>query len=580
MGHSSIAKFINVENDGSIVNFKTHQGWRQSWFLIVSGSFVGGGYKDLLFYDRVNGEAKVYRSDGKGNITLVKHHKTWQKDWDIIVPGNFLIGPNLTDLLLYNRSKGEIKFLSSNNQGVFKNEKVHTGWRKSWDIIVPFDAAGAYSGLLFYDRTNGEGKIFVCDGKGNLTLIKHYKNWKKTWDIIVPGNFGKNLLTSDLLFYSRVIGEAKFFSTDVNGKMTLLAHHTNWSPHWDILLPLNSSGSTKLLCYNRIEGLGVVASIRSYNLLPIKSHNNWSKTWSFILGGHFTPDYGHALLFYQHGIRLKIRAIQCSDDDGSRKADVSVSEVNWWIDAANNVYSRAGIQFDHIFKLHELKNTSINKLDPKEDGDSRIVSTGKQKSKDAAYAWAEEYRGEIVVFFRHGRGNGASDSGFSSKKAEYVVMPGFSITNTTAYYQDGSKKKIQNIKLLAHELGHYFGLDHTHSDGLKVPKNSRNPDQVVVDYLSENKSTSVSILDGDSGVVADTPADVSKKYFLAKGWNPADYSNEVMIRNTELGIDLNFNPDRHNVMSYFNCDDYYRMTQDQCRRVQEFLHSDKRKHLL
>ncbi len=141
MGHGSIAKFINVKYDGSTTNFKTHKDWRQSWFQIVSGSFVGGGYGDLLFYDRVNGEAKVYASDGKGNITLAKHHKTWQKSWDIIVPGNFLIGPNLTDLLLYDRSKGEIKFLSSDNHGGFKKAKVHTGWRKSWDIIVPFDTA-------------------------------------------------------------------------------------------------------------------------------------------------------------------------------------------------------------------------------------------------------------------------------------------------------------------------------------------------------------------------------------------------------------------------------------------------------
>ncbi|MEB2777851.1 hypothetical protein SYJ56_21235 [Algoriphagus sp. D3-2-R+10] len=573
---NSTAKFIIAKNNGSFDAIKTHSNWRQSWFQIIPGSFVGGGYTDLLFYDRVHGEAKVYGSDGKGNITLAKHHKAWAKSWDIIVPGKFLIGPNLTSLFLYDRSKGEAKFLFPDNNGGFKTVKNHTGWRKSWDIIVPFDTGGAWTGLLLYDRTHGEGKFFSNDGKGNLTLIKHYTNWKKNWDIIVPGNFGKNILTNDLLFYRRVVGEAKFFSTDVNGKMTRLAHHTNWSPDWDILLPLGSSSSTKLLCYNRADGLGVLSSIDSYNLKPIKSHKNWNKTWALIISGHFSADTGHGLLFYRHGIQLKIRAIKCADDNGTRMAQISVDEVNEWIDAANKAYAPAGVQFDHITMVNTLKNTTINKLAPNDDEDSRQVKIDKQKSKDAADAFAKDFPGEIVIFFRYGRNDEAAGGGFSSSKADYVAMPGFSKTHTTAYYQDGSSKEIQNIKLLAHELGHYLGLDHT----FVAVEYGENSDAAVISYLNSVKSKTLDALDGDRNVVRDTPPDVGKGYFLGKDWNPADSSREIHIQSKILRIDLTFNPDRHNVMSYFNCDDYYRLTKDQCRRIQEFLHGSKRKHLL
>jgi hypothetical protein len=41
-----------------------------------------------------------------------------------------------------------------------------------------------------------------------------------------------------------------------------------------------------------------------------------------------------------------------------------------------------------------------------------------------------------------------------------------------------------------------------------------------------------------------------------------------------------FNPDRHAVSSYFNCDDYYRVTPDQVRRIREHLMAEHRKALI
>ncbi len=55
--------------------------------------------------------------------------------------------------------------------------------------------------LLFYDRSAGDAKFYSIDEFGNLALLKHHTNWPKTLDQIIIGKFGDRTCYTDLLFY-------------------------------------------------------------------------------------------------------------------------------------------------------------------------------------------------------------------------------------------------------------------------------------------------------------------------------------------------------------------------------------------
>jgi hypothetical protein len=75
-----------------------------------------------------------------------------------------------------------------------------------------------------------------------------------------------------------------------------------------------------------------------------------------------------------------------------------------------------------------------------------------EQSRNTANAVAAQYANKITVFFRFGPDAGPTGGGFSSNSYNFVVMPGFSVTQVCGH---------QNLGLLAHELGHYMGLSHT-----------------------------------------------------------------------------------------------------------------------
>jgi len=74
-----------------------------------------------------------------------------------------------------------------------------------------------------------------------------------------------------------------------------------------------------------------------------------------------------------------------------------------------------------------------------------------QREVDGGNRVAAGYAGMLVVFFTYGPGQGPEGGGFSSVDYNFVKMPGFNIDRSCGY---------QDISLLAHEIGHYFGLSH------------------------------------------------------------------------------------------------------------------------
>ena len=145
---------------------------------------------DLLFYDATAGEAELYRTD-KGNLSLLKKHTGFRKTWQLIVSGSFGGGSGPDDLLFYDATAGEAEFYKTDSKGNLSLLKKHTGFRKTWQAIVPGNFGGRTirSDLLFYDATTGEGEFYKIDDAGNLSLLKKLTGFRKTWQAIVPGDF-------------------------------------------------------------------------------------------------------------------------------------------------------------------------------------------------------------------------------------------------------------------------------------------------------------------------------------------------------------------------------------------------------
>src|SRR5262249_36544288 len=99
--------------------------------------------------------------------------------------------------------------------------------------------------------------------------------------------------------------------------------------------------------------------------------------------------------------------------------------------------------------------------------------------------------------------------------------------------------------ILAHEPGHFLGLDHTHGREFKTVKDAEEH------FLQNNRNPQV--FDGDG--LADTPPDPYiaelKRDFPSKGLYLAG---------------VRFNPDRTNIMSYWDYD-AKRLSREQIQRV-------------
>ena len=124
----------------------------------------------------------------------------------------------VTQIFLYDRFLGDVKFLATDGSGGISQLATHDGWKKSWDIITPGNfGPSASAGLLLYRRDAGEAKFLATTAGGDTILLKQHTDWNTVWDIVVPGNFGGGSHT-DFLLYERDTGLAKFHTTNGSGK--------------------------------------------------------------------------------------------------------------------------------------------------------------------------------------------------------------------------------------------------------------------------------------------------------------------------------------------------------------------------
>jgi hypothetical protein len=153
---------------------------------------------------------------------------------------------------------------------------------------------------------------------------------------------------------------------------------------------------------------------------------------------------------------LRVHAIRVADDCAAgdctiNRAEVEPSEAGAWVAKANEVFAPAGVQFAFTASATgpdwtDLNSAIINSLN---DADKETAD----EEAAAAEAAKPEYAGKMVVFFRqYRRGSG----GYSAGGMNFIVMPDY--PSPLGEWCDNNN----NIGLLAHEIGHYLTLPHTH----------------------------------------------------------------------------------------------------------------------
>jgi hypothetical protein len=224
---------------------------------------------------------------------------------------------------------------------------------------------------------------------------------------------------------------------------------------------------------------------------------------------------------------IPIHAIQAADSDGQFAASITPAEVKQWVDKTNQVYAAAGVQFyfnpEDPASFSTTNNDLINRM--MGDGDP-----GWNAEEAAANAAAANYPGQMLVIFRYGmqidpntHQRTAAGGGFSSKDYNFVVMPGFTDSQETSHY-------------LAHETGHYLGLNHTFP--------AEFPTLADAQFYFKQHGYDPSAFDADG--LSDTPPD------------PLVQSNEHITPPTTLTLkdgnnnDVVFQLPTTNLMSYYN----------------------------
>jgi hypothetical protein len=220
----------------------TLYGLRDSWSTIVAGRFGGSAtLDDLFFYDPIAAEAEFWSTDGAGNITRIG--STWSginSRIALIVPGNF--GPEAqSELLFYDPVSQELRLYST----VTRDQIGPTtgGVRTSWTKIVVgnFGGGTGFSDLFFYDAANGEAEFYRTNGLGELTMIGSTQlglpgtlNQVFAGDFHTPCDGATNL--DDLYFCSKDTGETWFLETDGNGGIYPFAAG-GADPGWGLSVP-------------------------------------------------------------------------------------------------------------------------------------------------------------------------------------------------------------------------------------------------------------------------------------------------------------------------------------------------------
>jgi hypothetical protein len=168
------AAVIGFDSTGKVNVDPTTVGWRTSWDIIVVGDFIGNGKDQVLLYDRSAGQADVVGFDSNGKVNLDTTNSGWRTSWNLITAGNF-VGNGRSQIVLYDRNAGHADVVGFNNAG--KEVGLDTGndgWLTEWDVMLTGSFLGnGRNQILLYDRTGGQIDVvgFDNNGKSNQDTV-------------------------------------------------------------------------------------------------------------------------------------------------------------------------------------------------------------------------------------------------------------------------------------------------------------------------------------------------------------------------------------------------------------------------
>lgn len=198
-------------------------------------------------------------------------------------------------------------FYTTDGRGGISLLRENTDWRQDWSHIIPgnFGGSGDFTDLLFYDQRTGQASFYTTDGQGRLSLLRQHTDWRSTWSHIIPGNFSGSGFT-DLLLYDPKAGHGNFYTTDGQGGISLLRQHTGWWSTWRMIIPGNFGGNnfTDLLLFDPTSHQGFFFTTDGQGGLSLlRRHSYWWINWSHIIPGNFGGSGFTDLLFYEQRTR-------------------------------------------------------------------------------------------------------------------------------------------------------------------------------------------------------------------------------------------------------------------------------------
>lgn len=279
--------------------------------------------------------------------------------------------------------------------------------------------------------------------------------------------------------------------------------------------------------------------------------------------------------------KLRVHAIPLSDTDGKRAPTFSADNLAKGIARANQALSNAAIElvFDPAKDWHPRKDTALNNL---KNGGSNWWVKGNEV--------AARIPGKIVIFFRHGEGADPVGWGHAYPPNTGQAVPS-SVTlptdnvNYVAMPHVNSWDIADRGNFLAHEVGHYLGLFHTHpgwgtGEIYGDADTQSEAEQRLLDFAAANGGT-LSAFNGD--LVADTSPDCCRNLYSERGLSHTSSGPASVTVSGKSGgknLSLTFTPPRDNVMSYFFWGAPQRITNDQATIIHQTLQHPHRRILI